>query len=448
MKRIYLESILGLFACFMAGLVAYEFSVYQWTTDYEFVLEDYEASAHQQLVENIALNQGVTEAEKAIEQFAKTTRHTLSRYSIDDPAPVAISDFFKRHPEKSILFDDERDLWFHFAGSDALYRYAPDEKTLVRQKIELEDDLLWLFFIASFVVYTLGHLFIIFCRVKKLEKATLSFASGDFSTRVTTSSGSAIGTLNQSFNVMADHIEHLISTNRSLTNAIAHELRTPVFRIQWQAELLKDTTLSDEQLTTIESIVEDTEEMESMVDELLYFSRLDSQRVEPECEELVLSDYLKVTLPRWHRETSLNLVLLSVDTTLTQEKINADENLLKRALDNVIRNAFKFADAQVFIELSEEENASGDRNYLAIHIHDDGPGVDDKHIAHLFDPFYVGNEARNKGKSGHGLGLSIVQKVCEQHDGYITVRRSKLLGGAQFTLHFPKCNSEPDKPIQ
>ena len=114
----------------------------------------------------------------------------------------------------------------------------------------------------------------------------------------------------------------------------------------------------------------------------------------------------------------------------------------------VIRNAFKFADAQVFIELSEEENASGDRNYLAIHIHDDGPGVDDKHIAHLFDPFYVGNEARNKGKSGHGLGLSIVQKVCEQHDGYVTVRRSKLLGGAQFTLHFPKCNSEPDKPIQ
>ena len=448
MKRIYLESILGLFACFMAGLVAYEFSVYRWTTDYEFVLEDYEASAYQQLVENIALNQGVAEAEKAIAQFAETTRYTLTRYSNADPAPIAISDFFSRHPGTSTLYDEERDLWFHFAGSDAIYRYAPDEETLVRQKIELEDDLLWLFFIASFVVYTLGHLLIIFRRVKKLEKATLSFASGDLSTRVTTSSGSAIGTLNQSFNVMADRIEHLISTNRSLTNAVAHELRTPVFRIQWQAELLKDTELSDEQRTTIESIVEDTEEMESMVDELLYFSKLDNQRVEPELAELTLSDYLSVTLPRWHRETSLNLVLLSVDTALKEEKINADENLLKRALDNVIRNAFKFAEAQIFLELSEVENTSSNGKYLAIHIHDDGPGVDDEHVSHLFDPFYVGNKARNKGKSGHGLGLSIVQKVCEQHGGYAAVRRSKLLGGAQFTLHFPKCNSDADKPIQ
>ena len=77
---------------------------------------------------------------------------------------------------------------------------------------------------------------------------------------------------------MADRIHRLIESNRSLTNAVAHELRTPIFRIQWQAEMLKDTPAkrSLKQRTIVESIVEDTEEMEKMVDELLYYAKLDS----------------------------------------------------------------------------------------------------------------------------------------------------------------------------
>ncbi|MEZ8953383.1 two-component sensor histidine kinase, partial [Vibrio cyclitrophicus] len=98
MRRIYLESLLGLLVCFMTGLVAYEISVYQLNTDYEYVMEDYEATAHQQLIENIAKNQGLEAAQQAINQFVETTRNKLVMFSPKDEIPTPVSEFFSTNP--------------------------------------------------------------------------------------------------------------------------------------------------------------------------------------------------------------------------------------------------------------------------------------------------------------------------------------------------------------
>ncbi|MEO9497133.1 ATP-binding protein [Vibrio splendidus] len=439
MRRIYLESLLGLLVCFMAGLVAYEICVYQLNTDYEYVLEDYEATAHQQLIENIAKNQGLEAAHQAISQFVETTRNTLVTFSPNDEIPEPVSRFFSTHPNSFIFHDDERDLWFRLASSDNTYHYLPNSEAFVRQKIELEDDLIWLFFLASFILYGLCHLIIIFRRVKKLESATLRFAEGDLSARAETSSGIAIGSLNKSFNLMADRIHRLIESNRSLTNAVAHELRTPIFRIQWQAEMLKDTPLNEAQQSTVESIVEDTEEMEKMVDELLCYAKLDSIDLENLQQPLEIRDFLNHALARWSKDTELN-----IDLSLPEQahSILADKILLNRALDNLVRNAMKFARSQVLIE------ASVHQEQLQIAVHDDGDGVAQEHQAHLFEPFYVGDKARNKAKSGHGLGLSIVEKICAQHNATVEVGQSQSLKGAVFTITIQLCNASADKPIQ
>ncbi|KPL96335.1 ATP-binding protein [Vibrio splendidus] len=439
MRRIYLESLLGLLVCFMAGLVAYEICVYQLNTDYEYVLEDYEATAHQQLIENIAKNQGLEAAHQAISQFVETTRNTLVTFSPNDEIPEPVSRFFSTHPNSFIFHDNERDLWFRLASSDNTYHYLPNSEAFVRQKIELEDDLIWLFFLASFILYGLCHLIIIFRRVKKLESATLRFAEGDLSARAETSSGIAIGSLNKSFNLMADRIHRLIESNRSLTNAVAHELRTPIFRIQWQAEMLKDTPLNETQQSTVESIVEDTEEMEKMVDELLCYAKLDSIDLENLQQPLEIRDFLNHALARWSKDTELN-----IDLSLPEQahSILADKILLNRALDNLVRNAMKFARSQVLIE------ASVHQEQLQIAVHDDGDGVAQEHQAHLFEPFYVGDKARNKAKSGHGLGLSIVEKICAQHNATVEVGQSQSLKGAVFTITIQLCNASADKPIQ
>ncbi|MDA0151089.1 ATP-binding protein [Vibrio sp. Makdt] len=439
MRRIYLESLIGLLVCFMAGIIAYEISVYQLNTDYEYVLQDYEAAAHQQLIENIAKNQGLEAAHQAINQFVETTRNKLVILSPQDEIPGPVSQFFTANPNTFIFHDDERDLWFRLANSDNTYHYLPNSEALVRQKIELEDDLIWLFFLASFILYGLCHVLIIFRRVKKLESATLRFAEGDLSTRAETSSGIAIGSLNKSFNLMADRIHRLVESNRSLTNAVAHELRTPIFRIQWQAEMLKDTPLSEEQEKTIESIVEDTEEMEKMVDELLYYAKLDSTELESLQQPLEIKDFLEHATTRWSKETALSIDLYLPEH---EQSIVADETLLNRALDNLVRNAMKFARTQISIEVTKHQEQ------LQIAVHDDGDGVAEEHRAHLFDPFYVGDKARNKAKSGHGLGLSIVHKICAQHHATVQIAQSPSLKGAVFTITFPLCNEAADKAIQ
>lgn len=439
MRRIYLESLLGLLVCFIAGLVAYEICVYQLNTDYEYVLEDYEATAHQQLIENIAKNQGLEAAHQAISQFVETTRNTLVTFSPNDEIPEPVSRFFSTHPNSFIFHDDERDLWFRLASSDNTYHYLPNSEAFVRQKIELEDDLIWLFFLASFILYGLCHLIIIFRRVKKLESATLRFAEGDLSARAETSSGIAIGSLNKSFNLMADRIHRLIESNRSLTNAVAHELRTPIFRIQWQAEMLKDTPLNEAQQSTVESIVEDTEEMEKMVDELLCYAKLDSIDLENLQQPLEIRDFLNHAMARWSKDTELNINLSLPEQA---HSILADKILLNRALDNLVRNAMKFARSQVLIE------ASVHQEQLQIAVHDDGDGVAQEHQARLFEPFYVGDKARNKAKSGHGLGLSIVDKICAQHGATVEVGQSQTLKGAVFTITIQLCNDSADKPIQ
>lgn len=88
MRRIFLESLLGLLVCFMGGIVAYEICVYQLNTDYEYVLQDYEATAHQQLIENIAKNQGLEAAQQAMNQFVETTRNKLITYNPDRKSVV------------------------------------------------------------------------------------------------------------------------------------------------------------------------------------------------------------------------------------------------------------------------------------------------------------------------------------------------------------------------
>ncbi|CAK1851913.1 histidine kinase [Vibrio crassostreae] len=439
MRRIFLESLLGLLVCFMSGIVAYEICVYQLNTDYEYVLQDYEATAHQQLIENIAKNQGLEAAQQAMNQFVETTRNKLITFNPKDEIPSPVSEFFSTNPNTFIFHDDERDLWFRLASSDNTYHYLPNSEAFVRQKIELEDDLIWLFFLASFILYGVCHLFIIFRRVKKLESATLSFAEGDLSSRAETSSGIAIGSLNKSFNLMADRIHRLIESNRSLTNAVAHELRTPIFRIQWQAEMLKDTPLNESQQETVESIVEDTEEMEKMVDELLCYAKLDSCDLENLQQPVEINDFLGHAMTRWNKDT-----VLDINLSLPKQpyEILADEILLNRALDNLVRNAMKFARSQVLIETSAHQEQ------LKIAVHDDGDGVTQEHQARLFEPFYVGDKARNKAKSGHGLGLSIVEKICAQHNATVEVGQSQTLKGAVFTITIQLCNGSTDKPIQ
>ena len=428
MKRIYLESFLGLIILFVASLVGYEVIVYKLNTDYDYLLEEHEAQAFHKLIYPIYQEKGEEYTIQQLEKFA-TSSHMLLIAEEMKSVPSQIQQVFDEDPSINTAFDEERDLWFRFEPGSPTFKLSQNPNSPIIQAINFDDNIVWLFFLAGFALYCVLLIWFLSRRVRELEKVTIAFASGDFNARADTSSSKSVGTLNKSFNHMADKVSRLITTNRMLTNAVAHELRTPIFRLQWQADLLADASLNQQQQKYVDSIVEDIDEMESMVEELLYYAKMERPNAEIQTSSIALSSFTQSLLPKWQRDTQLSVLIDGSSSPMTT--IEADPQLLKRALDNLLRNAMRYAQNQIVLEIVETPEKS------CIRIHDDGCGVEEKDWPHLFDAFYSADKSRNKSTSGFGLGLAIVKQIVELQKGEVSISHSPY-GGACFTIYFPK----------
>ena len=428
MKRIYLESFLGLIILFVASLVGYEVIVYQLNTDYDYLLEEHEAQAFHELIYPIYQEKGEEYTIQQLEKFA-TSSHMLLIAEEMKSVPSQIQQVFDEDPSINTAFDEERNLWFRFEPGSPTFKLSQNPNSPIIQAINFDDNIVWLFFLAGFALYCVLLIWFLSRRVRELEKVTIAFASGDFNARADTSSSKSVGTLNKSFNHMADKVSRLITTNRMLTNAVAHELRTPIFRLQWQADLLADASLNQQQQKYVDSIVEDIDEMESMVEELLYYAKMERPNAEIQTSSVALSSFTQSLLPKWQRDTQLSVLIDDSSSPMTT--IEADPQLLKRALDNLLRNAMRYAQNQIVLEIVETPDKS------CIRIHDDGCGVEEKDWPHLFDAFYSADKSRNKSTSGFGLGLAIVKQIVELQKGEVSISHSPY-GGACFTICFPK----------
>lgn len=426
MRRIYFEYLAGLTVIFLVSIYSYAFIVYKLSTDYEYILRDHEAEAYQELIDVVYREKGLLETQNLLKSYANKTRQNLRIIPFDN-APELVRKAFQQQG-RNVYYHDEYFLWLRLVGSDELYELSKNKDSYLRKQIKFENRLIWVFAITGFAFSGLFLVWRIKRRLNNLEMATVAFSHGDLLERASEKNSIKLGTLNRSFNVMADKIRDLINSNKSLTNAVAHELRTPIFRIQWQAELLSDLAPTKQQSKAIARILADTEEMEDMVDELLYYARLERGGFELLKQPIDANEWLNERFTIWEKETTLDLIKVPLKIPAS---FYVDLKLFNRALDNIVRNAFKFADTKIVIELWYTDNE------FVIEVHDDGKGVEAEHWPFLFDPFYSANAARNKGKTGHGLGLAIVKQVCDRHQAHVTVGES-YLDGACFALSFPR----------
>ncbi|PMG20156.1 ATP-binding protein [Vibrio splendidus] len=426
MRRIYFEYLVGLTVIFLVSIYSYAFIVYKLSTDYEYILRDHEAEAYQELIDVVYREKGLLETQNLLKSFANKTRQNLRIIPFDN-APELVRKAFQQQG-RNVYYHDEYFLWLRLVGSDELYELSKNKDSYLRKQIKFENRLIWVFAITGFAFSGLFLVWRIKRRLNNLEMATVAFSHGELLERASEKNSIKLGTLNRSFNVMADKIRDLINSNKSLTNAVAHELRTPIFRIQWQAELLSDLAPTKQQSKAIARILADTEEMEDMVDELLYYARLERGGFELLKQPIDANEWLNERFSVWEKETTLDLIKVPLKIPAS---FYVDLKLFNRAVDNIVRNAFKFADTKIVIELWYTDNE------FVIEVHDDGKGVEAEHWPFLFDPFYSANAARNKGKTGHGLGLAIVKQVCDRHQAHVTVGES-YLDGACFALSFPR----------
>lgn len=425
MKRLYCEFFISVAVLFFLSVLAYVYITQDFTPDYEEIVEVSQVHSSMMILDDVARVRGQLPADELLASYAKENRLVLTAYPWNSPELDAeIIDNLKQH---GIFSDDDYRYYVIYGDKLQVYLLSPDQAEPIWEKLDFESDLLWAVFYTTFAVYSALMLFILSRRFRALEQATLAFAEGDFAVRASEKAGDRLGRLNSSFNQMADKISALITSHKQLTNAVAHELRTPVFRVQCQLEMLEDSGLSQEQQHYVAGIHDDMSELEQLIEELLYFAKMERAAIPLNLTSGYVSSWLDKLVASCQKDTDINIAL----NCAPEEQVCVDVHQLKRAVSNIIRNATRYAEQRIDVSAFSKEQA------LYIQIDDDGIGIPEAERERILEPFYRVGTARDRESGGHGLGLAIVAQIMARHQGKVEIGSSDS-GGARFTLILPQ----------
>jgi PAS domain S-box-containing protein len=216
-----------------------------------------------------------------------------------------------------------------------------------------------------------------------------------------------------------------------LVSNISHDLKTPLSVIKTSLYLLERLNDPSRQRAKIQTIKEQTERLEKLIQDILTVSRLDQTETlirEPVDMTALIRKVEGGLRPRAEaKHQALNL-----DLTNSLPTIIGNEADLWRMVANLVENAINYTPAKGTITIESRSQASG----VLILVRDTGIGIGKEHLPHVFERFYRADAARSLQNGGTGLGLSIVKMIAEQHEGYVKVE-STLGVGTQFQVWLP-----------
>ncbi len=266
--------------------------------------------------------------------------------------------------------------------------------------------------------------------LQRLKRTAMTLGSGNLAERTQISPRSNIGDLAQVFDKMAQDIEGLLNQQQELLNAVSHELRTPLSRLEFGMALVMADPLETPTRLRLEQMVGHIRELDSLIDELLSYTRLKSPNQRPLPEAMPLQTYLDSVLGGFidEQENKGFTLLLCLENAAGQFVL--DPRLTARALQNLVGNAIRYCEKVVRVSAGLTEQS------LVISVEDDGIGIPVAEQEHIFEPFYRLDRSRDRDTGGFGLGLAISRQAIECQGGRITVDSSPL-GGARFEIHLP-----------
>ena len=262
--------------------------------------------------------------------------------------------------------------------------------------------------------------------IRTLQMATKSFSQGNLDTRVAGLIGNRrdeIADLGQDFDLMAARIQSLINNQKQLLSDISHELRSPLARMQLAVALARKKAGSDVE-TEMLRIEQETERLDDLVGQSLTLSRLDAGAVYPKDDFIDIAELLEDIIQDcdFEAKNKNKQVVFNFQKSWT---VNANVELLRRALENIIRNAIHYTatDTRVDVTLEEYRN-----NNFKVSICDQGKGVPEDKIESLFEPFVRLSAARDRDSGGYGLGMAIAKRAIVFHHGSIAASNRKTGG--------------------
>jgi two-component system, OmpR family, sensor kinase len=265
--------------------------------------------------------------------------------------------------------------------------------------------------------------------VRHLQHATKRLAKGDLNTRVMPLLGERrdeFAELGHDFDHMAEKFQSLLNAETRLLHDISHELRSPLSRLQLATELLRQQPQNEAMLQQIEREVN---RLNALISEVLTLSRYEADvSLEPETY-LELTEFVEEIVKDQAIEMQESGHKIEIKTNLTGI-VKANPELLRRAVENVLRNALKYSpnNSVVTIELA---SALGD--WISLKICDKGPGIEENFLSSIFQPFF---RLKNTTQQGYGLGLTIAKRSIEAIGGKINAM-NLTTGGLCIEFQLP-----------
>jgi two-component system sensor histidine kinase CpxA len=271
----------------------------------------------------------------------------------------------------------------------------------------------------------------------KLRSTTNELAEGNLGARVATKltkRGDEVGQLGRDFNVMAERLESMVKAQQRLLGDISHELRSPLARLGVALGLARQRS-GPEATGALDRIERESDNLNEMISQLLTLTRLESgtdgrKRSEVDLDALVR----EVSEDADYEARSLNR---SVQVVASDKcSINGVEDLLRSAVENVVRNAVRFTPEGTAVEVAlRKQNGSSD-NFAVISVRDRGNGVPAESLDKIFRPFYRTEDARDRQSGGGtGLGLAITERAVRMHGGTVQAANSPE-GGLAVEMRF------------
>ncbi|KUM51849.1 ATP-binding protein [Rheinheimera sp. EpRS3] len=316
-------------------------------------------------------------------------------------------------------------VYFYYQQAQQLWRFGP--LPLIQQEGATWFTLLFFVLLAVAVALWLWP---VARDIRTLQLSLKQFSSNSDST-IAVPAHSFIAPIAQSFRQMSLQIRDLLNLQREMTHAVSHELRTPIARLNFALEMATQLPEDERRL-----MCEDVRELQQLVDEILDYARLETGQLPLQLQQINLTELIANLNEKLSPLPGATISLIMPQQAL----LFGDGHYLERALQNVLVNAKKYAQQRITLTLQQQQN------HWHIDIEDDGPGIPQAMREEILKPFFRLEASRNKQGGGFGLGLAIVQRIMQWHQGSIRVSESATLGGARFCLRLPLRQSNTSAP--
>lgn len=266
--------------------------------------------------------------------------------------------------------------------------------------------------------------------MKLLQKGFFSVSQGDLTVRLFSrlkNRYDELSNLARDFDAMVEKLNILITGRQQLLHDVSHELRTPLARLQLAIGLAQQNKQNID--TALQRIELESQRLDQLIGEILSFSRPDvNNRLD---EYFDLKNLIEIVIDDTNYEAKpQGIEIKAILSPLSNSIIKGNAEQIRRAIENIIRNAIRFSEKGQEIQVTLREMGK----YLQISVRDHGPGVEEHKLSSIFEPF-VRIQSMQLGK-GYGLGLAIARKIVHAHNGTIHARNVEN-GGLIVSIKVP-----------